>query len=132
MESKKNLPGLKIPKTEAEVKPWQSLNDFYKEKAEGLKKPIRPRSWWIRIPKKWWFEDLSGLSFSERCVLISLKLHADKQGKCFPSLRTMAQQLKVNPHTILKAVRNLEKKGFVKIVVVRGRFNSYFLNGSSC
>lgn len=111
---------------------FQPLNDFTKEQMAKFEKRAGKRSWWIRIPKKWWFNDLSGLGFSERCVLISLKLHADREGKCFPSLRTLARQLGSTPKTILKAVKNLEKKRYVKIVVRRGRFNSYILNGHSC
>lgn len=111
---------------------FKPVGELCKEKLDQLEKRAGKRSWWIRIPKKWWFNDLSGLSFSERCVLISLRLHADRDGKCFPSLRTMAQQLGSTPKTILKAVKGLEKKHYVKVVVRRGRFNSYILNGHSC
>jgi len=111
---------------------FKPLNEFTKEQLAKFERRAGKRSWWIRIPKKWWLNDLEGLGPSERCVLISLRLHADREGKCFPSLRTLARQLSVNPKTILRAVKKLETKGYVKIVVRRGRFNSYILNGHSC
>lgn len=114
---------------EHEIKPQ---TPWEKEILDRYKKLSGKKTWWIRIPKKWWFNDLESLAFSERCVLISLKLHANQKGECFPSLRTMARQLNANPKTILRAVKNLEKKQYIKVVVRKGRFNSYLLNGHSC
>ena len=119
---------------------FQSLNEFIrkqKEKAggESREKFYTPeeripamRGWWVRVPKKWWQNDLKGLSFAERCVLISLKTHDNRRFGCFPSLRTLAKELDSTPKTILKAIRSLKEKGFLEVVVRRGRFNSYILS----
>lgn len=128
--NKPNL-DLKIPKPKGNVNGFEGLAAWEKEVAARAAGPIKKTNWWIRVPKKWWLEDLEKLSPAERCVLITLKIHDNKRYGCFPSTRTMARELHVCQRTILKAVKKLKKKGFVKITKTAGRFNSYELNGEA-
>lgn len=43
-------------------------------------------------------------------------------GKSIPTIREMALQLCVNPNTVAKAVRELEREGFLKTYVGKGSF----------
>ena len=45
-----------------------------------------------------------------------------KVNEPIPTIREMAVQLKVNPNTVAKAVRELERDGFVKTFVGKGSF----------
>lgn len=127
----KKIPDLKIPKPKGTVKGFEALANWEKEIAARAAGPEKKRDWWIRVPKKWWLNDLEKLSPAERCVLITLKIHDNKKFGCFPSTRLMARELHVSQPTILKAIKKLKKKGFLKVVKTSGRFNSYILNGEA-
>ena len=43
-------------------------------------------------------------------------------GKSIPTIREMALQLCVNPNTVAKAIRELEREGFLKTYVGKGSF----------
>ncbi len=61
-------------------------------------------------------------------LIISEVLKADEQ---LPSVRTLAQQLTINPNTIQKAYRELEVQGYIYSVKGRGSFvnpNSLVIN----
>lgn len=57
----------------------------------------------------------SGLKMSTISVYLYLERRSDKEGKCFPSVRTMARDLNASTRTIQRAIRELEKKGFIRI-----------------
>lgn len=124
----KDVSKSKIPKSEKEVKGSAALAEWIQKKGEASP---RKKDWWIRIPKKWWFNDMEKLNPSERCVLITLKLYANVENLAYPSLRTMARNLSCSVNTIRAGVKGLEKKGYIEIVKTRGRFNSYKLKISS-
>lgn len=46
-------------------------------------------------------------------VYIYLKSRADKEGKCFPSVQTIAFDLKLSKSTVKRALGDLEKSGFI-------------------
>jgi GntR family transcriptional regulator len=52
-------------------------------------------------------------------LIINEVLSADEQ---LPSVRTLAQQLTINPNTIQKAYRELENQGYIYSVKGRGSF----------
>jgi len=105
-----------------------ALNKWLKEK---VNQPGKKKDWWIRIPKGWWFNTMEKLNPAERCVLITLKLYANENGECYPSLRTMAKNLNCSVNLVRRGVNGLEKKGCLEIIRGRGRFNSYKLKVSS-
>lgn len=121
----------KIPNTKGDVKGAAALAKWEKEVRERTAGPRKKSQWWIRVPKKWWIEDLKNLNPAERCVLITLKIHDNPKYGCFPSTRTMAQELNLNQLTVLRTIKKLQKKGFLKIVKASGRSNSYILK-SEC
>lgn len=56
-----------------------------------------------------------GFKMSTISVYLYLERRSDKEGKCFPSIRRMAKDLNVSTRTIQKAIRELERSGFVRI-----------------
>ena len=87
-------------------------------------------SWWFRISKKRWFEAWDGISIVQRAILLSLWLYAGKGTTCYPSIRELAERLKLSTCTINKNIKKLEKSGFIRIEKQKGRgryFNKYFL-----
>lgn len=107
----------------------EALAEWRKEK---FSQPGQKKSWWIRIPKKWWLNDLKKLTPLERCVLIELKLYANRENSCYPAQSTLARDLNLDFKTIRKGISGLKKKRYLKIVKITSRRNSYILNGSSC
>lgn len=39
---------------------------------------------------------------------------ADKEGRCFPSVPTIAAELKMSERTVYRGLNELEKRGFIK------------------
>lgn len=56
----------------------------------------------------------SGLKMSVISVYLYLERRADKEGKCLPSIRTMARELNVSESTIRRSLRDLEKNGYIR------------------
>ncbi|ENH97164.1 GntR family transcriptional regulator [Gracilibacillus halophilus YIM-C55.5] len=50
-----------------------------------------------------------------------------KQDEKLPSVRTLAQQLSINPNTIQKAYRELESQGYIYSVKGKGSFVNHML-----
>jgi hypothetical protein len=73
-----------------------------------------------KIFKKSYHELFQVLSFSEVCVWIDLRLYANREGECFPSIRTLAKNLNCSVNTIQKALRGLVSKGHVSKKVEHG------------
>jgi len=132
MKSDKRFSALKIAEPETEVKGSAAYSAWLKQKQGQSSGPAKKKGWWIRVPKKWWLDDLEKLSLAERCVLVTLKIHDNKKFGCFPSVRTLARELHVSPNLILRAIKKLKKKGFLKIVVRRGYYNSYIFKSEAC
>jgi len=47
-------------------------------------------------------------------VYLYLQSRADKDGKCFPSITTVASELKLSKSTVKRALADLEKSGFIR------------------
>ena len=48
-------------------------------------------------------------------VLVVLRRHADKTGRCHPSIRRIAKIVHSSQPTVLKAIAALEKDGYIKV-----------------
>ena len=54
------------------------------------------------------------LSPREKSVLIYLKDHANKQGTCWPGIKTIAAGCSLSRSTVKRALNDLEKAGLVE------------------
>ena len=67
----------------------------------------------------------SDLSHRARAVYMYLKDHADSEGRCWPGIRTIAAELGLSRSTVKRALADLEKAGYLRILP------RYRENGSS-
>ncbi|EGQ9883318.1 TPA: helix-turn-helix domain-containing protein [Vibrio vulnificus] len=56
---------------------------------------------------------LSSLKGSERFVLMCIAHHADNEGKCWPSIKTIAREVGLSLSTVKKALSNLQKDQWI-------------------
>ncbi|EGR2519325.1 helix-turn-helix domain-containing protein [Vibrio cholerae] len=56
---------------------------------------------------------LSSLKGSERFVLMCIAHHADIEGKCWPSIKTIAREVGLSLSTVKKALSNLQKEQWI-------------------
>lgn len=64
-----------------------------------------------------WFEDIYAdkeLPHRARVVYMYLRDRSDKEGKCWPGIKTIAADLKLSRSTVKRAIADLEKLGYVK------------------
>lgn len=54
------------------------------------------------------------LSHRAISVYIYLAERADREGKCWPAVPTIARELKLSPTTVRRAVRDLRKAGLIR------------------
>jgi DNA-binding MarR family transcriptional regulator len=116
-------------------KAWQDLSDFEREQKEKVSREEESqklkRGVWVRVPKKWWLNELKELTPLERCVLIELRQYRSVEGECYPTQKTIARDLRVSENTALKGIKGLLKKKFIKKGKKNPRRNFYVLNHSS-
>ncbi|MBP3509316.1 helix-turn-helix domain-containing protein [Oscillibacter sp.] len=55
----------------------------------------------------------SELSHRARAVYMYLKDHADKQGRCWPGIKTIAAELSMSRSTVKRALDDLCKEGLI-------------------
>lgn len=55
----------------------------------------------------------SGLSHRARAVYMYLKDHADREGKCWPGIRTIAAELHLSRSSVKRALDELCKEGLI-------------------
>lgn len=55
----------------------------------------------------------SDLNHRARAVYMYLKDHADKEGQCWPGIKTIAADLNISVSTVRRALNDLSKAGFV-------------------
>lgn len=55
----------------------------------------------------------SELSHRARAVYMYLKDHADKQGRCWPGIKTIAAELDLSRSTVKRALDDLCKEGLI-------------------
>jgi len=65
-------------------------------------------------------ETLYDLDSIEKIIYENLWLYADKDRRCWPSIRLQAGKLNLDKNTVQKKIRLLETKGFLKIEVKQG------------
>jgi len=116
-------------------KAWQDLADFEREQKQKVSREEESkklkRGVWVRVPKKWWLNELKELTPLERCVLVELRVYRNVDGRCFPSQKTIARDLRVSENSVLKGIKGLLKKEFITKGKVNPRRNFYVLNPSS-
>src|SRR5437773_416993 len=53
---------------------------------------------------------------SAKLVLVNLADHADDDCKCWPSLRTITARTELSRDTVVRSIRLLKMKGFIRVV----------------
>lgn len=56
----------------------------------------------------------SELPHRARAVYMYLRDRADRDGKCYPAIGTVAKELKLSRSTVKRAVADLEKSGYLR------------------
>lgn len=93
-------------------------------------KSTTKKSWWFRISRKRWLNDWGELNPSQRSILMTLWLYAGKKNKCWPSMRQLAEDLKINKETVNESIKFLIKKDYIKAeqkINQRGHYFEYTL-----
>ncbi|WP_449078011.1 helix-turn-helix domain-containing protein [Ruminococcus sp.] len=56
------------------------------------------------------------MDLPHRAVAVYTYLHdrADKNGECFPSVKTIAGDIKLSPATVRRAIKDLKKAGLIE------------------
>ena len=62
----------------------------------------------------------------EIVVYHGLAIYADVTGYCWPSMRTLAKDLKIDKDTVNRCILSLQEKGFIKIKKTRGKGGARF------
>lgn len=60
-----------------------------------------------------WALEQGGLRSADKLLLIVLANRADKSGRCYPSIATLAADSALNKETVIVALRRLEKRGLL-------------------
>lgn len=58
----------------------------------------------------------SGMKLRAKAVYMYLRSRCDKEGKCFPAIKTIAKDLDISESTVKRALRELESYGYIKKV----------------
>lgn len=89
------------------------------------------------IRKKGWFWiensliDRDDLNPYEKLLYMALARYCDNDGKCFPAIETLMKATGINGKaTIVKYLKNLEKKELIFVVRNSGKSNIYYLKNS--
>ena len=72
--------------------------------------------------------EVPGLTSSEAFVLYRLANHADISGKCWPSIRTLSSETRLDQRTIYYTLKSLEARNIIIRYPARGRSTLYALN----
>ena len=62
------------------------------------------------------YERIKDLNLSHRAVVVYYYLceRANKEGKCWPAIPTIAEEIKLSQQTVRRAIRDLEKSGCIQ------------------
>ena len=63
-------------------------------------------------------------------VYVSLCRHSDKEQQCFPSIRLIAEELKISRDSVIKGLRQLEKHQVVLTIKQKKNKTGKFLNNT--
>jgi DNA-binding MarR family transcriptional regulator len=58
---------------------------------------------------------LSGLPANEQVVFMWLCSYANQKNQCFPSISTLCKKTSLSKNSILKSLKSLEERGYMKI-----------------
>lgn len=61
---------------------------------------------------------------TSKLILLMLANYADEERKCFPSVEHIAKLCHCSSRSVLRHIKDLEKKGFIKIGKVKGKVNN--------
>ena len=75
-----------------------------------------------------WAWEQTGLTSSEKFVLIALADRADERHSCFPSYERIAVDVASSRRTVARAISSLEAKGFIVIEARRGKDGKHTSN----
>ncbi|HEC60804.1 MAG TPA: helix-turn-helix domain-containing protein [bacterium] len=80
------------------------------------------------------FKRIGPLQIPAPCVpvLIFLAYHAGKSDRCFPSIPTLSRECCLNPSTVRRALRNLERLGLIHTAPRDHRSSIYILDLPPC
>lgn len=65
--------------------------------------------------------EMDGIDGTECLVMLALADHADDEGRCYPSIRRLADRSKLSERGVQKVIGRLIEKGFVSVVQCGGR-----------
>jgi Helix-turn-helix domain len=112
-----------IPQTKAER---EALDRWEKaDKAEAAAIAAK-RPYGFKVSKKSLHDELQSLSPAGYVVLLNLRLYADEQGHCWPSMRRLSEDTGLCLRAIQANIKKLSKNGFIKIETKKGRGGKRF------
>lgn len=80
-----------------------------------IEKTERPkRSWWFNITKKKWLNEWGELNSTQKALMLTLWLYAGRKNICYPSMRTLARDLKMDKETINLNIKILIKNSYIE------------------
>lgn len=71
------------------------------------------------------YEPDNGLTCYERLVMLCLARHADKNGRCYPSIPLIARECGISESTARRAIKGLKAKRWLSVVRKDGEANTY-------
>jgi|SRR6516165_6620500 hypothetical protein len=104
------------------------MNEQGKDEPEGL---INKSKLWAFISVDKDFDD-AGLSVTAFRVYVHLCRRADTAHVAWPGIRSISENCRINHETAIRALRELEARGFVKIVKEWGRRSNYEILPKHC
>lgn len=92
----------------------------------------------VKLPRQWKFGSipeeilLSDLSIFAKVTIGAITYHSFDDGPAYPGINRLARLGSMNRKSVMKAIEELEKEGFLKVDRVDGKSNSYeFLSKTS-
>ncbi len=63
-----------------------------------------------------YFKSIYNSELPHRAVVVYMYLHdrSDKEGKCYPSIGTIAKELKLSRSTVKRAIADLERDSYIR------------------
>jgi len=92
----------------------KKIGEEKKEKKDGNK------DFRFNLSRRKWRGDMKELTPVERCIVIDIWIYSQNKYSAYPSIRTMADNLKLNKATIVRNIKSLVIKKWFKIVKHKG------------
>ncbi|MDD5146057.1 MAG: helix-turn-helix domain-containing protein [Candidatus Pacebacteria bacterium] len=87
----------------------------------------------LRIKEKFFVDDLYLNGYAKKCgiyatgVYLSLCRHANKEQLCYPSLKTIAKELKISRSQVIRAIKILKENKIIKVIRIGKKLNNRYL-----